>query len=144
MPWKSGVGVGSCRLLVDLVGDDRDLPCQPLDLLVGDGLLCGKLVDAPRKLVQMVDDLGRRPVLGDFLDLVRERRDARLDALEGLGIEIGHLRGRGRCDDGARNLVETLFDEREGFRCLALLLAHEMLDGAGKRADLVLERAQRQ
>ena len=73
-----------------------------------------------------------------------ERGDPRLDASKGSGSKFG-LGGGGRGDDGARNFVQPLLDQREGFAAPAVvLLAHEMLDGAGKRADLVLQRAQRQ
>ena len=84
---------------------------QLVDLLIRDGFLGSNLVDALCQLVKVVDYLGGRPVLGDFLDLGRQSRDARLDALEWLGVEIGHLRGGGRRDDGARDLVQAFLYE---------------------------------
>ena len=54
------------------------------------------------------------------------------------------LRGHGGADDRAGNLVKALLDQAEGLRGAAVLLLDEMIERAGKRAHLFLERTQRQ
>ncbi len=49
-----------------------------------------------------------------------------------------------RCDDGAGNLVQPLVDHAKRVAAAVVLLAGEVIDGAGKRAHLFLERAQGQ
>ena len=136
--------VGHARSVVDLVGDDRDLVGEPLDRLVRHGGARRQFVDPPRQRLEMFHHLDARAVLGNFLDLPGERRDACLDPLEGLGIDMLLLGGDRGADYGAGNLVEPLLDMGEGLGGAAALLLDEMVKRAGKRAHLVLQRVQRQ
>ena len=54
------------------------------------------------------------------------------------------LRGHGRADDGAGNLVEADLDLRKGLLGVAVLTLDEMIESAGQRAHLVFQRADRQ
>ena len=105
------LALGDGRLL-DLFGDGEDLMGKPLDRLFGQMTLRRDLVDAQRQRVDVLDHLGGGPVLDDLVDLLGERRNARFDALERLGIEHRHICG-GRGDDGARDFVKTLLDQAE-------------------------------
>ena len=100
-------------------------------------------VDAFRQPVQSRDHFAGRAILDQFLDLARQRRDARLDPLKGLRVETRLLHGRCRSDDGPRNLVQPLLDlcHRLG---AAPILARKLVDGGGQSAHLLLERSQRQ
>ena len=117
---------------------------QPLDRLVGQLAGCRDFVDALRQQVQALHHLADGAVFDQFLDLPRQRGDARLDPLERLGIEMRGRRGRRRCDDRPRDLVEPLLDDVERRAAAAVLLAREMIDRAGQRAHLLLQRTQRQ
>ena len=138
------VGVGTGRRLVELLGDDRHLPGEPLDRLVGQPAARRDLVDALRQEVQALDHLDRRTIVDEFLDLPGKRGDARLDPLERLRIEIRRCRRSGRGHDRARDFVKALFDQVEGRAAMTVLLPCEVVDHAGERAHLFLERAQRQ
>ena len=103
-----------------LFGNRGDLAGESLDCFVRQ-----RVVRAPfrrraptaccRRLI--TSSLGRSSM--NFLDLPCQRRDARLDALERLGIEMRGLRGDRGADDGAGNLVEPLLDLSEGLRIAA-------------------------
>ena len=62
----------------------------------------------------------------------------------GSGSKCGALRRRGRSHDRARDLVEALLDQVERRVRAGRPAAREMVDRAGQRAHLVLQRAQRQ
>ena len=138
------VGVGRGRRLVELVGNHRDLRCQALDGLVGQLAARRDFVDALRKQVEPVDHFAARAILDQFLDLMGERGDPRLDPLERLRVEMLRRHGGGRRHDRARDLVEPLFDHLERRIAGAVLLPREMVDRAGQRAHLLFERTQRQ
>ena len=132
------------RSVVDFVGDDRDLVGEPLDRLVRHAAAHGQFVDAAGQYLEVLHHLVAGTVLGDFLDLLGERGDTRLDPFERLRVQVLLLRGDGRADDRARNLVEPLLDLGEGIVGAPALLLDEMVESAGERAHLFLERAKRQ
>ena len=61
----------------------------------------------------------------------------------GSGSKCVGRRGRRRCDDRPRDLVEAFLDDFERRAAAAVLLAREMIDRAGQRADFLLQRTQR-
>ena len=139
MPWKispASACAGACSILSAISA--ICWPSRAIGLLgnVGAG---GDVVDALGKRAEPVDDLGRRLVLRHLLDLHGKRGDARLDALERLGIEMRRLGGDRRGDDGARDFVEPFVDQAEHLVAVAVVLAHELVDRACKRADLFLD-----
>ena len=118
------IGIGHRRRVVDLVGDHGDLIGKPFDRLFRHGGARRDFVDPLRKQVQPLDDLAAGPVLGDFLDLPGQRRDARLDAFERLGIEM-RLTARRRSEPTMAREISSRRSSimGEGLRCRGRLLA---------------------
>ena len=144
-PVEDDIHVGRGGCVVELARDHRDLVGQPLHGVVRHVDALGDVLDAVRQKVEPVDEIGGWLDVGEVLDLARQRRDPRLDPLEGFGVEIRRPRhGRGS-GDGARDLVEPGFQgfehvvaDRTGLAC------RELVDRVGEDPHLVLERAQRE
>ena len=78
-----------------------------------------------------------------LLELPRQRRQARLDPLEGGGIEFHRRRGNGNRDDGAADLVEPFLDRLEVGRRNSGIVRRQCFHRLGQCPDLRLHRLHR-